>query len=111
MLVACWSVKGGSGATVVSVALASMLAESAPGGALVVDLAGDVPAVLGVPEPEGPGVRGWLAAGSTVPADALPRLEVEGPGGVRLLAVTHGDEYKRSVGWRTAVPAPGAGDG
>ena len=84
MLVACWSVKGGSGTTVVSVALASMLA-GGPSGALLVDLAGDAPAVLGLAEPSGPGVEGWLAAGADVPADALPRLEVPAAGGLRLL--------------------------
>ena len=84
MLLACWSVKGGSGTTVVSVALASMLA-GAPPGALLVDLAGDVPAVLGLPEPAGPGVEGWLAAGADVPADALPRLEVPAVGALGLL--------------------------
>lgn len=86
MLFACWSVKGGSGTTVVSVALASLLAGSSPVGALLVDLAGDVPAVCGMAEPPGPGVAGWLGAGPDVPADALTRLEVDGPGGLRLLA-------------------------
>lgn len=85
MFVACWSAKGGSGTTVVSVVLASILARSSPSGALLVDLGGDAPAVLGVAEPDGPGVREWLAAGASVPNDALARLEVEGPGGVRLL--------------------------
>ncbi len=62
-----------------------MLADASSAGALLVDLAGDVPAALGLAEPDGPGVEGWLAAGSVVPADALPRLEVAGPGGLRLL--------------------------
>lgn len=84
-MLACWSVKGGSGTTVVSVALASMLADASSAGALLVDLAGDVPAAVGLAEPDGPGVEGWLAAGPGVPADALPRLEVAGPGGLRLL--------------------------
>jgi hypothetical protein len=70
---------------VVSVGLAAVLAGSAPGGALLVDLAGDVPSVLGLPDPTGPGVVGWLSAGPEVPADALGRLEVEAPGGIRLL--------------------------
>jgi hypothetical protein len=54
---------------------------------LLVDLAGDLPAVLGLPEGGGTGVADWLAAGDTVGADALRRLEVEvgGIGGVRLL--------------------------
>ena len=83
---ACWSAKGGSGTTVVSVGLAAVLAAASPGGALLVDLAGDVPSVLGLPDPTGPGVGGWLAAGPEVPADALARLEVQGPGGIRLLS-------------------------
>ena len=92
MLLACWSVKGGSGTTVVSVGLACVLSESASGGALLVDLAGDVPSLLGLPEPAGPGVGGWLSAGADVPPDALGRLEVQGPGGVRLLPRGGSDE-------------------
>src|SRR4051812_22888747 len=80
MLVACWSVKGGSGTTVVTAALGLALASHAPG-ALLVDLAGDLPAALGVAEPDGPGLADWLGAGADVPSDALARLEVEvGPG-------------------------------
>jgi MinD-like ATPase involved in chromosome partitioning or flagellar assembly len=75
MLVACWSSKGGAGTTVVAASLALLLARRDPGGALLVDLAGDAPAVLGLPEPASPGLAGWLAAGSDVPPDALGRLE------------------------------------
>jgi hypothetical protein len=85
VLVACWAAKGGSGATVVSVALATVLARTSPAGALLVDLDGDVPAALGVPEPSGPGIAGWLAAGGSVPPDALARLELPVGGGVSLL--------------------------
>lgn len=85
MLVACWAAKGGSGTTVVSVALAAVLARSSPAGALLVDLDGEIPAVLGIPEPEGPGVAGWLAAGASVPPDALQRLEVPITAGLALL--------------------------
>ena len=84
MLVACWSAKGGCGTTVIAVALASVLARTA-GEAVVADLAGDVPAVLGLSEPDGPGIADWLEAGDAVPADALARLEVPGPGGLRIL--------------------------
>lgn len=86
MLVSCWSAKGGSGTTVVAVALAAMLARSSSSGAVLADLAGDVPAVLGLPEPTGPGLGEWLASGPGVPVDALGRLEMEGPGGLRVLA-------------------------
>ena len=76
MLVACWSAKGGSGTTVVAAGLAAVLARSSSSGAVLADLAGDVPAVLGLAEPDGPGLAEWLAAGAGVPPDALQRLEV-----------------------------------
>ena len=76
LLISCWSVKGGSGTTVVSVALSLVLASSSPDGAVLVDLAGDVPAVLGLPEPSGPGVADWLSDAEATP-DALRRLSVD----------------------------------
>jgi MinD-like ATPase involved in chromosome partitioning or flagellar assembly len=84
VLVACWSAKGGSGTTVVAAALALSFAR-APGGALLADLAGDAPCVLGLPEPEGPGLSDWLEAGTSVPADALSRIEIEAAPGLALL--------------------------
>jgi hypothetical protein len=74
MLVACWSAKGGSGTTVVSAALGLLLARRSAAGATLVDLAGDLPAALGLPEPGGPGVVDWLAA-PDAGAEALGRLE------------------------------------
>ena len=71
VLISCWSAKGGAGTTVVAAALAVVLARSSPSGALLVDLAGDAPAVLGLPDPGDPGLAGWLTAGADVPADAL----------------------------------------
>ncbi len=64
MAVLCWSVKGGCGTTVVAAAIAIVLARSTAADAPVwaVDLAGDLPTALGLPEPDGPGVRQWLAA-------------------------------------------------
>lgn len=85
MLVACWSAKGGAGTTVVAAALALHLAQAAPSGAVLADLAGDAPAVLGLPEPDSPGLAAWLRAGPDVPADALARLEVEAGPGLSLL--------------------------
>jgi len=78
MLVTCWSVKGGVGTTVVSVALAATLANvhALEGGALLVDLGGDVPATLALPDPGDPGLAGWTRAGEDVAADALARLEL-----------------------------------
>lgn len=77
MLISCWSAKGGAGTTVTSVALATVLANHGDGrGVLLADLAGDVPAVLGIAEPFSPGVEGWMRAGPGVPDDALQLLEV-----------------------------------
>ena len=70
MITVCWAAKGGSGTTVVAGAMA--IAAAAP--TLLIDLAGDVPAVLGIPEPDGPGVFEWLA--SDAPPARLNALEV-----------------------------------
>jgi hypothetical protein len=90
VLIACWSSKGGSGTTVVAAALAVALCGSpsgtAGGGVVFADFCGDGPAVLGVPEPEGPGLSDWLAAGDDVPADGISRLEVDVIRGLTLLA-------------------------
>ncbi len=75
--ISCWSAKGGSGTTVVAIALAMMRGRLAAEGALLVDLDGDCPSAMGLPEPGGPGVSEWLAAGPEVPPDALGRLEIE----------------------------------
>lgn len=85
MLVACWSVKGGSGTTVVSAALGLALARSSPAGVVLADLGGDLPAALGLPEPTGPGLSEWLAAGDGVPPDALDRITVAAGDGMGLL--------------------------
>lgn len=90
MLCSCWSAKGGVGTTVVSVSLAVLLAGREPGGALLVDLAGDAPAALGVAEPQGPGLAEWLSAGDDVPVEALGRLEVEAGPGLSLLPTGNG---------------------
>jgi hypothetical protein len=60
---------------VVAASLALILARRRDG-VLLVDLAGDAPAVLGLAEPDGLGLSDWLAAGADVPADGLSRLEV-----------------------------------
>jgi hypothetical protein len=58
MVTLCWAAKGGSGTTVVAAALA--LSSGRP--SLLVDLDGELPAVLGLPEPDRPGVGEWLAS-------------------------------------------------
>ena len=57
MVTLCWAAKGGSGTTVVAASMA--LASLHP--SLLVDLDGELPAVLGLPEPLRPGVGDWLA--------------------------------------------------
>ena len=96
MLTCCWSVKGGSGTTVVAASLA-LLAASSPAGALLVDLAGDVPAVLGLPEPVGPGVREWLAADPAVEAVALGHLATAATPGLRVVPAGSASAMPRAV--------------
>ena len=74
VLTTCWSVRGGSGTTVVAAGVALVRAKrhhQAPP-VLLVDLGGDAPAVLGMPEPAAPGVADWL--NSDAPASALDDL-------------------------------------
>ena len=85
MLVACWSVKGGSGTTVVAASLALLLAREHREGVTFVDLAGDAPSVFGVAEPRGPGIADWTNAGDDVPAAALAALASPVRDGLRLL--------------------------
>ena len=91
VLVSCWSAKGGVGTTVVAAALGLVSARSAPGGSLLVDLAGDLPAVLGLADPPAPGLTDWFAAGPDVPVDGLARLEVPAGPGLHLLPRGTGD--------------------
>ena len=67
VLTVCWSAKGGSGTTVVACALA-LLSARRNETSLLVDLAGDVPAVLGVGDPPGPGVHNWVASSTAAPS-------------------------------------------
>ena len=71
MVTLCWAAKGGSGTTVVATALA--LASERP--SLLVDLDGEIPAVLGLPEPDRPGVADWLS--SDTGADHLADLLID----------------------------------
>ena len=85
MYVACWSVKGGSGTSVVAALAARRWAAVTDAGALLVDLCGDAAGLLGVPEPATPGVADWLNVGDEVQIDALRRLEREVATGLFLL--------------------------
>jgi hypothetical protein len=101
VLTACWSVKGGSGTTVVAATLALLSARAGLPGALFADLDGEAPAVLGLREPDGPGLGDWLAVDGH-PAEALDRLEVEVGPGLSLLprgrAGPGGDAAGRALG-------------
>jgi hypothetical protein len=85
MVVTCWSVKGGSGTTVVAAAVAVAAYRVTDGGVLLVDLAGDAVAALGLADEPGDGLQAWLGrrgdaggpgdAGDRDDAGELGRLE------------------------------------
>ena len=75
MLVACWSVKGGVGATVVAAGIAAAQAALERREALLADLGGDQPLVHGLAPSSSAGLRGWTRAGPGVPPDGLALLE------------------------------------
>lgn len=109
MLIACWSPKGGSGTTVVSCVLAVALAGTSSSGAVLADLDGDGPAVLGIADPPGPGLAEWLRAGPDVDDEALGRLEIAGPSGVRLIPRGQGPlDASRADALADALAASGA---
>ncbi|NLV56149.1 MAG: hypothetical protein GXY13_11110 [Acidimicrobiales bacterium] len=87
MLTTFWSVKGGVGCTVTAATSAVVCSRdpSSADGVVIADLAGDVPATLGLPDPGAPGLAEWLAAGETVAADALSRMELGVAPGLVLL--------------------------
>jgi Flp pilus assembly CpaE family ATPase len=91
MLVTCWSVKGGSGTTVVAAALAVLLARRLTEGALLVDAGGDLGCVLGLPDPTGPGLADWLRSPSEIDGAALDRLSVAAGPGLSLVPRGSGD--------------------
>ena len=76
MIVACWAAKGGAGTSVVAAGLAVIASRATVSGALLVDMAGDAPAVLGLGELPDSGVHTWLASASPVAVDGLARLEI-----------------------------------
>ncbi len=70
----CWSVKGGSGTTVVAAALALVLAQRLDVGARLIDLSGDIPSALGMSEPASEGIAEWLSATDHPGAETLNNL-------------------------------------
>jgi len=84
VVVAVWSVKGGVGVSSVAALLAIGQVERAED-VLLVDLDGDLPALLGLEDPTGaPGLAEWCAMSDPAP-DALQRLEVEARSGLRII--------------------------
>lgn len=71
-----WSVKGGSGTTVVASMLAAALAQRGSRRVRLVDLAGDIPATLGLAEPDNGGVHEWLAR-ADADLETLCNLEID----------------------------------
>ena len=90
MLIACWSVKGGSGTTVVASSLALLLSSRAVAGAVLADLDGDIPSALGRPQPDGPGLAEWSRAADVGDA-ALHRLVDRTEANLGVLARGAGD--------------------
>lgn len=88
-----WAVKGGSGTTVVAACHA--LANPAP--TLLLDLDGDLPAVLGVAEPSGQGLVDWFA--TDLPAFAVDTLAVPLDATTRLVPLGVGRLPQRSDRW------------
>jgi hypothetical protein len=75
VIVAGWSVKGGSGTTVVSTALACELFNgSGASRGVLLDLSGDASALLGRSSQPRAGLCDWLLADPSVGADALDHL-------------------------------------
>lgn len=69
MLTVCYSTKGGQGCTTVTAALAL-----ARRGSRLIDTTGDLPALLGIPEPSGPGICDLLADDRALDVSAIARL-------------------------------------
>lgn len=95
----CWSAKGGSGTTVIAAALG--LCSVSP--VTLIDLAGDLPAVLGIAEPAGPGILEWLQ--STVSVDRLSDFTIEITEGLALLPAGRGDRHRPSTRWPELLAA------
>jgi hypothetical protein len=101
-MVVLWSVKGGQGVSVTAACLALSLAER-DGTALLVDLCGDAPFVLGVADDGGPGLGEWLASPPGVGAASLDHLARDVGAGVRLLPAGAVEVHRGSPRWEDAA--------
>lgn len=84
-LTACWAAKGGAGTSVIAAALGLLTAHMAPSGALLADLDGDLPDVVGIPEPSTPGLAEYLRDRPAGLLRALGRIELDAAPGLRLI--------------------------
>ena len=84
------SPKGGNGTTVTAAAHALLCAHRNIRTVLI-DLCGDIPAVLGLPEPHGPGVNDWLSEPSAAGSSGLVSHGVEAE--PNLLVVPRGARF------------------
>lgn len=96
----CWSAKGGSGTTVVATALALGLSSTAP--TTLVDLSGDLAAVLAAPA--GPGVFDWMGS-SVSTASSLAALRSEIVEGVGLIPAGERPVAIDDAAWRRLAAA------
>lgn len=99
MITLCHAAKGGSGTTIV----ACLRAIESSGPVLLVDLEGDVPGMLGLAEPERPGVVDWLA--SRAPIAHLDDLLIDmTPNAVLLPAHGAGSAFAARSSIAAALP-------
>ena len=75
----CWSVKGGAGTTVI----AAGLGLACPEPVTLIDLQGELPAALGLPEPAGQGLADWFS--SDAPPAAIDDLAFDAGRSLRVV--------------------------
>lgn len=97
MLTTLYAAKGGQGTTVTAAALALIAARTQR--TLLIDAAGDLPAVLGIPEPSGPGLGELIEAIHADKADPehIDNATVEITPKLRLLHRGKGELHQASV--------------
>jgi hypothetical protein len=103
VLITVWSVKGGSGCSVVCALLALDRAREEP--VLLVDFDDDLAAILGAPPPEGPALADLVRLGVQIDAEAIAELAVEAAPGVHLIrAGRPGDRAAELAEMLSALP-------
>ena len=107
MLTIFLSPKGGSGTTTVAACHALASAQT-HGRAVLIDLCGDAPAVLGMAEPGAPGINDWLAESQAAGPDELVAL---GSAQGALLVIHRGSRFVHGEPrWDALVAAAAAWD-